>query len=804
MALDLTISPLYRINGQEAPAMPGLLALTPPRTAARGRDQDRLLTYLLLTGNSVFTTSEYMKFAEDAAQLFYATPGSQTNALRITAEAVNKALLDRNMESSRRGQYAIGWLALGALRDMQITFLLSGPMHAYHFGQGETRHIFEPNVSGKGLGMSQSASVHYAQVTLQMGDRLLFCGKVPATWENPLKDSTPSSLAAMRRRLTTITPEDLNAVLMQTSNGTGKMNLLSGTAELKDEKVEEVAAPPSLPPSLPRREEPAPTPQEDPAYLSAHVVQPSAYAVPRETEPQKQNTDSLASLPRNTAPRNFPSSIPRVGTGTTQPIIVESESLDTPFATETVKPAEIQKPVVEKKIEEPLSPREPSANARRAAKTLASGIQASRRLGSSLGERLRNFLPRLLPNSEPQPELSAPSNFAMVVMAIVIPMIVVVMLMVVYLKYGRSQQYDTYINQAQQNRDTAVQLTDPIEQRKAWESVLENVIQAEAHNITDQSASLHTEANTNLDTLLGITRLQFNPVFSSSVGVNISRMAASESDLFMLDAARGEVLRAQLTNGNGFQLDTSFNCRPGVYGEYTVGALVDIIAMPTLTTINATLLGVDAGGNLLYCAPGEVPRAIPLPVPDTNWGRVTAFILDAGNLYVLDAPSRAVWVYAGKDGNFIDRPYFFFTEQTPTQDVIDMIVTGDELYMLHADGHLSNCSYNRIESNPQKCKDPFPLINPFQAYKDQDLFASAHFTQMLFAAPPDQSILILDADTQGVMRFTPRSLELQNQYRPTTGSVNPLPAGPVDAVAVSPNHFLFMTIGGQVYYAQTP
>ncbi len=792
MALDLTISPLYRINGNETPAMPGLLALTAPRTAVRGRDQDRLVTYLLLTGNSVFTTSEYMKFAEDAAKVFYATPGSLTSALRVATESVNKALVERNMESSRRGLYAIGWLAIGALRDMQVTFLLSGPMHAYHFGQNESRHIFEPNVSGKGLGMSQSAGVHYAQATLQMGDRLLFCGKVPSAWENTLKDSTPSSLAAMRRRLTTLTSEDLNAVLMQTSNGNGKMNLLSGTAELKEE---EVPAPPSLTVGLPRREEPSPILQEDSTY-SAHVVQPSAYAIPREPQEQK-NTDVLANLPRN-----FPSSIPRADT--TQQKAVEEESTPAPFVVEAPKSIDIQKSIEEQKsVESPIQ-REPSASARRAAKTLASGIQVSRRLSTSFGERLRNFLPKLLPNSEPQSELSAPSNFSMVVMSIVIPLIVVVMLMVVYLKYGRSLQYDTYINQAQQNRDYAVQLGDPIEQRKAWESVLENVLQAESHNVTDQSIELRTEANNNLDTLLGITRLQFNPVFSNNVGINISRMAASESDLFMLNADSGEVLRAQLTNGNGYQLDTSFNCRPGVYGEYTVGPLVDIIAMPTLTTINAKLLGIDANGNLLYCAPGEVPRAIPLPIPDTNWGRVTSFILDAGNLYVLDAPSRAVWVYAGKDGNFIDHPYFFFNEQTPTQDVIDMIISGDELYMLHADGHLSNCSYNRIETNPQKCKDPFPLVNPFKAYQDQDLFASTHFTQMLFAAPPDQSILILDADTQGVMRFTPRSLELQNQYRPTTGSVNPIPAGPVDALTVSPNHYLFMALNGQVYLAQTP
>ena len=58
MAFDLTLLPLYRIQGQESPSMPGLLALTPPRSAARGREQDRLLAYLLLTGNSSFTTTE--------------------------------------------------------------------------------------------------------------------------------------------------------------------------------------------------------------------------------------------------------------------------------------------------------------------------------------------------------------------------------------------------------------------------------------------------------------------------------------------------------------------------------------------------------------------------------------------------------------------------------------------------------------------------------------------------------------------------------------------------------------------------
>jgi hypothetical protein len=72
---------------------------------------------------------------------------------------------------------------------------------------------------------------------------------------------------------------------------------------------------------------------------------------------------------------------------------------------------------------------------------------------------------------------------------------------------------------------------------------------------------------------------------------------------------------------------------------------------------------------------------------------------------------------------------------------------------------------------------------------------------MLFTAPPDQSVLLLDADSQSVLRLTPRSLTLQNQLRPTTGDSNPMPQGTVDALAVSPDHALFLAVDGQVYFA---
>ena len=847
MVIDLTLAPLYRISGQEIASLPGLLALMPPPNATRIRAQDRLLVYLLLTGNAVFSSSEYLQVAQNAANVFYQTPGSLTSALRAATENVNKTLLDRNMSTSGRGQYANGWLTLAALRDAQCTLTMSGPMHVYWFGQNETRHIHEPGTSGKGLGISQNTNIYYGQVGLNAGDRMLLVGRPPAAWESTLNDPRPSSLDAMRRRLSTLTRDDLNSVLIQATDGAGGLHLLRGAVEIKEETKDEEPAPPDAISSLPLQQEAESTPgqfdstadepefvpeiaepQEEAAQFAAHYVQPSAYAIPPQQEeqipyqqiPEEQTqANPLASLPRNTMPRAFPSSIPRahphpsplpkgegapfpVG-GRRRPEPVEGAGESTPKGYEGEKEELLveEKIVTPNKVTEPEAPREPSVRTRQMAKALASGIQAARGMSATLGKKFRSFLPRLLPSSEAV-DTPVPSSTLMFFMAVLIPLMVVVILVVVYLRYGRSEQYDAYLSQALENKAQAVALTNPVEQRIAWENVLTNVKIAESHRETNETVTLRKEANDNLDKLLGITRLQFNAAFSSKPGIDISRMAANETDLFLLNAVSGEALRAlPAAGGRGFQLDTTFNCRPGVYGNNTVGHLVDILALPGLNSFNATLLGIDANGFLLYCAPGVVPQVMPLPTPDTNWGHVTAFTLENGSLYVLDAPSHAVWVYNGKDGTFVDQPYFFFGKQTPTQDVIDFIITGDDLYMLHGDGHLSICSYTTVESSTSQCQDPLPLVNPFSAYQDTNLFSAAHFTQLLFAAQPDQSILLLDADTQGVMRFSPRSLELQNQFRPTIDSANPVPFGPAGAVTVSPNHVLYLAVDGQVYFA---
>jgi hypothetical protein len=156
----------------------------------------------------------------------------------------------------------------------------------------------------------------------------------------------------------------------------------------------------------------------------------------------------------------------------------------------------------------------------------------------------------------------------------------------------------------------------------------------------------------------------------------------------------------------------------------------------------------------------------------------------------------------GKDGAFVDRPYFFFGGQIPElEDAIDMAVSADDLYVLHSDGRLSTCSYSRIEAVPTRCIDPAQLVNPFEAYREQDLFTESHFTQMMFSPAPEAALLLLDADSQGVLRFSPRSLELQSQMRPLAGRANTMPRGEVTAVAISANHVLYYALQDRIYFA---
>src|SRR5687768_8378931 len=123
--------------------MPGLLAVTPPRKTARGREHTSLIAYLTFFGNHALTNPEIRQFINDAANVFYQSTGSLTFALRHTASEINSRLLDRNLSHAGQGQQVVALLVLAALRENQCTLLLSGPAHAVWVTDGRSRHIYD-------------------------------------------------------------------------------------------------------------------------------------------------------------------------------------------------------------------------------------------------------------------------------------------------------------------------------------------------------------------------------------------------------------------------------------------------------------------------------------------------------------------------------------------------------------------------------------------------------------------------------------------------------------------------------------
>jgi hypothetical protein len=217
----------------------------------------------------------------------------------------------------------------------------------------------------------------------------------------------------------------------------------------------------------------------------------------------------------------------------------------------------------------------------------------------------------------------------MALLAIVLPVIIVAVAATVYIHYGRTAQYTQNYEMALTQAAQARTQTNPTDVRRAWDSTIYYLDLADKNLKTQDSTTLRQEAQTALDNLDGIIRLDFHPAIISALSsaVQVSHMAATDTDLYLLDSARGDVIRATM-NGQSFEVDTAFKCNPGQYGTVTVGALVDLEVLPMSNVNNANILAMDAKGNLLYCGQPD-PVAAALVPPQVGWRNISAFSLSA-------------------------------------------------------------------------------------------------------------------------------------------------------------------------------
>ncbi len=208
--------------------MPGLLAITPPKRSARGREDETLLIFLNLSGNTVVTSEEYNKIIAGATQSFFKTAGSLTSAIRNAAGELNQSLLNRNLHTTGMGEYLVGRLIMGALHGSQFVFAQCGPTHVFHLAAEENRQIHDEQIAGRGLGVGQANPLYFSQVELHKGDLLIMCPNLPNGWDVTLLGEKNATSESIRRRLASMPGDDLTAVLGQVQTGKGGVNILKG------------------------------------------------------------------------------------------------------------------------------------------------------------------------------------------------------------------------------------------------------------------------------------------------------------------------------------------------------------------------------------------------------------------------------------------------------------------------------------------------------------------------------------------------------------------------------------------------
>jgi hypothetical protein len=835
-SLDLNLLALARQGGNITSEQADLYAVAPPRRAVHGRESDSLMIYLTVTGNSPLSPEAQTQLLEQLAQKFYKTSGSLTSALRTIIESLNLFLLDRNLRSTSLGRQGIGQLLLLARRADTLYMAHCGGVHTFIITPDKLQHIYDPQSTGRGLGLSRTTPIRFIQTQLAPDDYLVLATVAPDSWtESTFIHPQQQGIEGLRRQLLEISGQEFNTVIIQAQPGTGKLRLLKPKPSMLGQ-IQPAPGPQAYPAAEPAPSEPPAQPEEIPLEDHALGV-PSDEEAVSVMEEQPMEDNSLGILQPLSEPQESDSDLsvdrglgvssdqpaqatviepPQPADQTIEPSSSPPDSLSQTQASSVTKippaestpmePAGIPAAVATPPSCDSLQRKTPAESKPNPLVEIFASVRVTlspivitilRALKSALAT-IATALLRLLKNLLPDADVLQMPPSTMLFIAVAIPVILAVIGGMVFLQRGRAQQSQVYYQKAVEEAAYAADLTNPLEQRLAWQSVLGDLDKAEYYTVTSQSQALRALATSNLDMLDAVKRLDYQQaiVGGLDIEVNITRIVATTTDIYLLNGKEGNVIHAIMTS-RGFEIDPNFECGP-TYGPINVGPLVDISELPPGSFENASLLGMDANGNLLYCVIGSQPYSAAMAPPNTGFGAPTAMSMDRGDLFLLDSEVNAVWIYRNME--VTQQPRLFFGDYIPPmQDVIDLTVYNNDLFLLHADGHTTKCTYSGMAESPTRCTDPYPYSDNRPGRDHGPTIQDAVFNQLYFSSFPERSIYMLDPQNRSIYYFSVL-LTLQWQYQ----SKNPLPDEKATAFAISPNRMAFIAIGNSVFYAALP
>lgn len=815
--LDLNLIALNIKDQNDISELPGFLVTTAPKRADHSRSRDIFAILLTFDGNAVPNSQKLTELLQHLTKTYYKTRGSATTGLRAVTEELNKILLKQNLQNSQQGMQAIGLLNIAVLRNDQLYIASSGPTHSIIYQSANAVDIYDESSSGRGIGLTRTSRLQFHHSQVQPGDTLIFSPEPPKQWiSNELAARSALSPEHFCQRLLSVSNQDIRAAVIQFTAGTGEIHpwkSSSTTNRQAEEIIEDNSS----------RENPV---ENNAVSLNAEVAVEAQN--PSQEVPIKEADFETSSplMPEKVSPKEeFPlNSEENLNLHSFEIDKYEAEKItkETVYEeqnTETERPLlssrrtnqpRIKHPAKETPVKQtPQIRRKPNWRRKFADQWLVASANFQR---SSDG--IKKFLRQLLPGSAEDNDKLSP--ITMLSIAIIIPIIVVAIATVFYLNTGKGGQHEVYLKTAQEFASQAINESDPTLQIHDWAQTIHWLDKAEEYGKTDQSTALRLEAQNALDDLDGIVRLNFSPELVGQLDstVEITKIESYTTDVYLLDNANSRVLRLFLT-AQGYALDADFNCASAP----PVGKLVDFVTLPPNAPFDATVLATDSLGNYFYCSPDQKePTSSHLIPPDNySWGEITNITLAGNNLYVLDPVKKGIWIIAAPNEteivdlklqklNFSEKaPAFLFTNYIPKlEDIIDIAVNGDDVYLLHENNEMTVCNTNILSFGQTTCTDPaqFGDLRPGRETEALSL-TEANLTQLLSTQPPDPSIFILDSLQQNIYQFS-LQLNLRRQLRPLENDevfqTNEVPT----AFTVTDTRVALLAFGNLLYQANLP
>lgn len=765
---NLDVYPIHFKAGKAEPTLPGMLAMNPPRRCGRGRELDQLITLVHLVGKTDITGDTLEKWLDKKAALFYSSPGSVTNALRLMAEAINNELLERNLKKSGTGPQVNGSLCLVVIRKDILYTLVIGQARVIVMNHSTAVEYSDSSNHSRGLGVTQSINCHFNQMSIDGDESILLAPAGSPQWTlSSLEDAGKHAAEELGVRLLADRPMGMRAALIRLIEGSGQI-VVKSLAAVSGDKVES---------------------SKNAELVSAEEHQAGMAVLQQAGEQVSQQQELLLPLP------GFEPALTRDGSAI-EPLLSPVDSVPIKVNASPDRSARLEG-------SQPDDEKVRQKDARRGLWQDRKAVGKQSKQAAESDSRLTGVLKKTKAESVTVP------RYLYLLFAIAVPLVVVAIAVSVYINQGRTQQFTYYLNEGQKYAAQAADTSgDPVMHSFNLQASLMYLQKASQFGSTEESNLLLASIQQQLDELQGVVRLNMRPLpLSERPGdVNISQIVASNTDLYMLDSKSGRVLHYDLF-GEEFVLDKGFDCGPNPNNPLnSIGKLVDIIGLPTGNSFGATIFGIDGYGNIEFCIPGESGVVSSLIAPDAGWQEIKAVSMFQNYLYVLDPGNNAVFSYSGTGILFEDKPRLFFDNVIPDMALaVDIDVYADELYILRSNGEMVECTYSHMKSYKlTECMDPAPYNDMRSGQTAQPVnFPDSQFVQMRMTPAPDSSLYLLDAHGTGIYHFSLQR-NLQKIYQPGFTDPEYSPKGMVTSVGFSPGKAIFMAFGNQIFSGVMP